>query len=115
MDKLKSAITWSQFEQVDLRIGTVIKAEAFPEAIKPAFKLLIDFGPLGIKRSSAQLTTHYDVKDLEGKQVIAVVNFPAKQVGPFLSEVLVTGFPDEHGDVVLATVDQAVPNGGKLF
>lgn len=115
MDKIKADITWSLFEQVDLRVGTVIKAEPFPEAIKPAYKLMIDFGPLGVKRSSAQLTAHYDLKNLEGKQVIAVVNFPDKQIGPFTSEVLVTGFPDEQGEVVLATVEWKVPNGGKLF
>ena len=109
-------INWSHFEQVELRTGTIIKAEEFPEARKPAFKLTIDFGEeVGIKKSSAQITDHYTAQQLKGKQVIAVVNFPPKQIGPFMSECLVTGFPDSDGKVVLAVPDKKVDNGMKLF
>ncbi|MAO64429.1 MAG: tRNA-binding protein [Balneola sp.] len=109
-------INWSDFEQVELRTGTIIKAEEFPEARKPAFKLTIDFGEeVGIKKSSAQITDHYTAQQLKGKQVIAVVNFPPKQIGPFMSECLVTGFPDSGGKVVLAVPDKKVDNGMKLF
>ena len=109
-------IGWSDFEQVELRTGVIIKAEAFPEARKPAYKLTIDFGEeTGIKKSSAQITHHYALDELEGKQVVAVVNFPPKQIGPFMSECLVTGFPDENGEVILAVPDKKVPNGVKLF
>lgn len=111
-----SEISWSDFEKIDLRVGTIIKAEAFPEAHKPAYKLTIDFGEeVGKKRSSAQITEAYGINDLQGKQVMAVINFPPKQIGPFMSECLVTGFPDKEGKVVLAVPDQAVPNGTKLF
>ena len=115
MEEVEGTISWSDFEKVDLRVGTVISAELFPEARNPAYKLTIDLGPLGIKKSSAQVTELYEPKDLEGKQVICVVNFPEKQIGPFMSQVLVTGFPDEAGNVVLAGLDKPVPNGKKLF
>ncbi len=109
-------INWSHFEQVELRIGTIIQIEDFPEAHKPAYKLTIDFGEkVGVKRSSAQITTRYSKKELVGKQVVAVLNFPPKQIGPFMSECLVTGFPDEKGHIVLAVPDKEVPNGMKLF
>ncbi len=107
-------ITWKDFERVELRVGTIVTVEDFPEARKPAYKLEIDFGELGVKRSSAQITTLYSKEELLGKQVVAVVNFPAKQVGPFTSEVLVTGFYREDGAVVLATPDKPVENGAKL-
>jgi tRNA-binding protein len=108
-------IQWSDFERVELRAGTIVSAEAFPEARVPAYKLLVDFGPdIGHKKSSAQITDLYTVEDLVGKQVIAVVNFPPKQIGPFLSECLVTGFHRDDNSVVLASVDSEVPNGAKL-
>lgn len=108
-------IQWNDFERVELRAGTVISAEAFPEARTPAYKLLVDFGPdIGQKRSSAQITDLYDADELVGRQVVAVVNFPPKQIGPFMSECLVTGFHRDDGKVVLATVDGEVPNGAKL-
>ena len=109
-------LTFAEFERVDIRIGQVIQAEPFPEARKPAFKLRIDFGPeIGIKKSSAQITKHYTIEQLEGRKVAAVVNFPPRQIGPFLSEVLTLGFPDADGTVVLIGPDKAVPNGGRLF
>jgi tRNA-binding protein len=108
-------IEWSDFERVELRAGTILSAEAFPEARVPAYKLLVDFGPdIGHRKSSAQITDLYDVQELVGKQVVAVVNFPPKQIGPFMSECLVTGFHRDDGKVVLATVDSAVPNGARL-
>lgn len=111
-----SAIGYDQFLKVDIRIGTIVKAEAFPQARKPAFKLHIDFGaPLGIKRSSAQITRHYEADLLVGTQVAAVVNFPPRQIGPFMSEVLTLGFPDADGEVVLIGPTLPVPNGGRLF
>ena len=111
-----TSITFADFEKVDIRIGTIIGVEPFPEARKPAFKLRIDFGDdIGIKKSSAQITTHYTPETLLGRQVAAVVNFPPRQIGPFMSEVLTLGFPDTIGDVVLIGPSQTVPNGGKLF
>jgi tRNA-binding protein len=109
-------ILWNDFEKVELRVGTILTAEDFPEARKPAYKLTIDFGPeIGIKRSSAQITKHYTKDDLVGRQVVCVVNFPSKQIGPFVSEVLTTGFADEQGDIVLTSISQPIPNGAKMF
>lgn len=109
-------ITFDQFLAVDIRVGTIVAAEPFPEARKPAYKLTIDFGPtIGIKRSSAQITEHYTLDDLPGRQVAAVVNFPPRQIGPMMSEVLTLGFPDADGKVVLFHPSVAVPNGGRLY
>ena len=107
-------ISWDDFEKVELRIGTIIEAFEFPEARRPAYKLRVDFGELGIKTSSAQITKHYTLSELIGKQIIGVVNFPKKQIGKFMSEFLVTGFADENGDIVLSAVERKVPNGSKL-
>ncbi|MGU3575822.1 tRNA-binding protein [Brucellaceae bacterium C25G] len=115
-DSAANTITWADFEKVDIRSGTIIDVQPFPEARKPAYKLKIDFGvEIGVKRSSAQITKHYQPEDLLGKQVMAVVNFPPRQIGPFMSEVLTLGMPDEVGDVVLTTPDKTIPIGGKLF
>ena len=109
-------IGFDRFLSVDIRVGTIVEALPFPEARKPAFKLRIDFGPaIGIKRSSAQITEHYALEDLPGMQVAAVVNFPPRQIGPVLSEVLTLGFPDAEGRVVLVQPTTPVPNGGRLF
>lgn len=109
-------IAFDDFLRVDIRVGTIVAAEPFPEARKPAFKLRIDFGPtIGVKRSSAQVTEHYAPDALVGRQVAAVVNFPPRQIGKFLSEVLTLGFPDADGHVVLFAPDARVPDGGRLF
>ena len=108
-------ITWTDFEKVDLRVGTILAVFDFPEARKPAYKVKVDFGAFGIKTSSAQITKHYTKEELLGKQIVGVINFPKKQIGKFMSEFLVTGFADENGDIVLSTVDKNVPNGSKLI
>lgn len=108
-------ISWDDFEKVELRVGTIIEALPYPEARKPAYKLKVDFGPYGIKSSSAQITKHYKLEELPGRQVIGVINFPKKQIGKFMSEFLVTGFADENGDIVLTSVERPVPNGSKLI
>lgn len=115
-DAHPGSITYQDFDRVDIRLGTVIGAEPFPEARKPAIKLRIDFGPeIGIKKSSAQLTAHYTPDALIGRQVVAVVNFTPRQIGKFMSEVLVLGVPDANGAVVLLRPDLPVPDGGKMF
>ena len=113
---MAETITFGDFERVDIRVGTITDAQPFREARKPAFKLTIDFGPeIGVKKSSAQLAVHYKPDQLIGRQVCAVVNFPPRQIGPFMSEVLTLGMPDGDGSVVLVRPDFKVPNGGKLF
>ena len=109
-------INWADFQRVDLRAGTIISAEPFPEARKPAYKIWIDFGEeIGTKKSRAQITHHYRIEELIGRQVICVVNFPPKQVANFISEVLVTGLADENGAIVLSAIDKKVPNGAPLI
>ncbi|MGZ9096781.1 MAG: tRNA-binding protein [Micavibrio sp.] len=110
------SISYEDFEKIDIRVGTIIDAQPFPEARRPAYKLHVDFGPvLGIKKTSAQVTIHYTPETLIGRQVAAVMNFPEKQIGKFMSEILVLGFPDADGNVVLVHPGLSVPNGGKLF
>ena len=108
-------IDFDEFLKVDIRVGTVVRAEAYPEARKPAIKLWVDFGDeIGVRKSSAQIIKHYDPEELVGKQIMAVVNFPARQIGKFMSEILVLGLPDENGEVVLVGPDQSVPIGGRM-
>ncbi|RWC41075.1 MAG: tRNA-binding protein [Mesorhizobium sp.] len=112
----KPEISFADFDRVDIRAGTIVEVEPFPEARKPAFKLKIDFGAgIGIKKSSAQITKYYTPETLIGRQVFAVVNFPPRQIGPFMSEVLTLGFPDDEGAVVLGAIERRVPDGGRLF
>ena len=112
---MMETIAWSDFERVELRVGTILSVEDFPEARKPAYKIQVDFGPdIGVKQSSAQITALYEKDELLGRQILGVVNFPPKQIGPFLSEFLITGFYREDGAVVLAVPDQNVPNGARL-
>jgi tRNA-binding protein len=109
-------IAFDDFLKVDIRVGTIVEARPFPEARKPAFQLIIDFGPaIGLKKSSAQITKNYRLDELVGRQVAAVVNFPPRQIGPIMSEVLTLGFPDAQGEVMLFAPDRAVPNGGRLY
>jgi len=115
-DKENGWIGYEDFARVDIRVGTISRAEPFPEARRPAIKLWVDFGPeLGTKKTSAQITEHYKIEELPGRQVAAVVNFPPKQIGKFMSEILVLGFPDAQGGVVMIAPDLKVPDGGKLF
>lgn len=108
-------ISWADFEKIELRVGTVLEVQDFPEALNPSYKLWIDFGAeIGVKKSSAQITVLYTKEELVGKQVVAVVNFPKKQIGNFMSECLVTGFADANGNIVLTAVDKKVPKGSKL-
>lgn len=108
-------ITWNEFEQVELRVGTIVRVEEFPEARNPAYKVWVDFGPeIGERKSSAQITKQYTTEELVGRQIVGVVNFPVKQIGPMRSEFLLTGFADENGDIVITQPERKVPNGAKL-
>jgi tRNA-binding protein len=107
-------VTWRDFEKVEIRAGTILEAIDFPQARKPAYKVRVDFGPLGVRWTSAQITKHYTKEQLIGRQILAVVNFPAKQIANFMSEFLLTGFADDNGDIVLASIEKPVPNGSKL-
>jgi len=112
----RQPISFDDFLKVDIRVGTIVAAEPFPEARRPAIKLRVDFGPeLGVKKTSAQITAHYGLREIVGRQVAAVVNFPPKQIGKFMSEVLVLGFPDGKGEGVMIGPDRTVPNGGRLY
>lgn len=113
---ISEQVTFDDFMKLDIRVGTIVEALPFPQARKPAYRLTIDFGPeIGIKRSSAQITARYTLDELPGRQVAAVVNFPPRQIGPMMSEVLTLGFPDEKGEVVLIEPNRPVPNGGRLY
>jgi tRNA-binding protein len=113
---MSDQIAFADFLKLDIRTGTIVSADTFPEARKPALKLTIDFGPgIGLKKSSAQITKYYAPESLAGRQVVAVVNFPPRQIGPFMSEVLTLGVPDEEGEVVLLHPSLPVPNGGRMF
>jgi tRNA-binding protein len=115
-EPIAAEISYDDFRKVDVRVGTIVAAEPYPEARRPAYKLTVDFGPeIGEKRSSAQITARYTLDELVGRQVAAVVNFPKKQIGKFMSEVLVLGFPDENGEVVLIAPTMGIPNGGRLY
>jgi tRNA-binding protein len=108
-------ISWSDFEKVELRSGTILEVFEFPEARKPAYKLRVDFGEFGVRISSAQITSHYRMEELVGRQIVGVINFPKKQIGKFMSEFLVTGFADANGDIVLTSLGGVVPNGSKMI
>ncbi|MES2953156.1 MAG: tRNA-binding protein [Patescibacteria group bacterium] len=108
-------INWNDLEKVELRVGTIVEVQDFPEARKPAYKLVIDFGEFGLKKSSAQIKALYTKEELVGRQIVGVINFPPKQIGPFISECLTTGFADENGNVVLTQPERKVPNGAKIF
>lgn len=113
---MSEPLSFDDFLKVDIRVGTILRAEPYPEARRPAFKLWVDFGPeIGERKTSAQITKHYDVETLPGRKVVGVVNFPPKQIGKFMSEVLVLGVPDEEGEVVLLRPDLDVPNGGRMY
>ncbi|MBT0779666.1 tRNA-binding protein [Paracoccus sp. pheM1] len=113
---MSGQIAWADFEKVEIRVGRITRAEPFPEARRPAFKLWLDFGPeIGARKSSAQITRHYAPEELIGRQVLAVVNFPPRQIGPFMSEVLVLGLPDTEGEVVLIGPEREVPDGGRMY
>ena len=114
--KVQETITFNEFEKIEIRVGTIVDVQEFPEARRPAYKLWVDFGQeFGIRKTSAQVTKNYTKKSLMSRQVAAVMNFPSKQIGKFMSEILVLGFPDNSGEVVLISLDKTVPNGGRLF